>query len=261
MIIFANGAVKSGSTWLFQIVLELTGFGPPPASYANPAWTSRPVYSIDPSRLNEFLISYKNESGNILSKNHFSSKEERDCLLSQHSVRVLNIRRDIRDVVVSAYYHNQIKTGEKMDFKTYYWNQARFFVPRSLDYQIIWNIHSRRYLSLEYASLLSNFSHEVEKMARFLDISVSNPKIERIRQVTTPESLNQRYGFSDFNRARKGIVGDWQNHLDKEIENDIRMIQLKTQNPLHHLALTGSPMIRHLCRRWRFILKEHPAAK
>jgi hypothetical protein len=44
MLVFANGAVKSGSTWLLHIARELTGFGPPPERYANPKWTSQPVY-------------------------------------------------------------------------------------------------------------------------------------------------------------------------------------------------------------------------
>jgi hypothetical protein len=30
MLVFANGAVKRRSTWLFHIVWELTGFAPPP---------------------------------------------------------------------------------------------------------------------------------------------------------------------------------------------------------------------------------------
>lgn len=29
MLVFANGAVKRRSTWLFYIVWELTGFAPP----------------------------------------------------------------------------------------------------------------------------------------------------------------------------------------------------------------------------------------
>lgn len=256
MLIFANGAVKSGSTWLFHLARELTGFGPPPDRYANPKWHSQPVYSIDQEQLAAFLGDAAVSATNLLTKNHFGAKHDRDRLLAQPQVRVLNIRRDVRDVIVSAYYHGSPNQTIAVDFQTYYWPRGRQLAQRVLDYQIIWDVRSPRYLCFTYETLVENFPGEVSRLGHFLGVPLTPKEIERIRQATSPATLNERYAFSDFNRFRAGRVGDWQHHFDDSSAADLAAIIKRSRQPLHRLALTGPRVIRRLCRPWRQLVPD-----
>src|SRR5690606_36975030 len=134
MLIIANGAFKSGSTWLYNILLELTGFPPPPPEYLNPTWRNP---SIAPEQLAP-LLKTLTPTTDYLVKNHFGRPFERDLLLSSPHVRVLDIQRDLRDVVVSAYYHVQRKEGYAGDFATYYWEQGRTTAQEVMKYRALW---------------------------------------------------------------------------------------------------------------------------
>lgn len=252
MIILANGAVKSGSTWLFHIARELTHFGPPPARYANPKWQSQPVYSIDQSKLGTFLRDGEVVGCDMLAKNHFGGRQERDLLLSLPFLRVLNITRDIRDVVTSAYHHGRLAQKNLDDFTSYYWRRGRIVAQKVMDYQIIWDVHSTRYLCVSYEELLANFSGEVERIGLFLGQPPTAADIERIYQATSPSALTANYGFSDLNRYRSGTSGDWRNHFDKDCEADLALLIQRSRHPFHRLALTGPAFLRRLCKPWRF---------
>jgi len=251
MLIFANGAVKSGSTWLFHIARELTGFGPPAAHYANPKWTSMPVYSIDQTKLASFLADPEARAVDCLSKNHFGNRNDRNLLLADPSVRVLNIRRDVRDVLVSAFYHGRTDQALPGDFAAYYWTEGRRLAQRVLDYQIIWDVRSLRYCCLTYETLLTDFAGEVSRLGRFLELMPGPAEIERIHQATSPAVLCARYPFSDFNRFRRGQARDWQNHFDQAMVADIAALIRRSRHPLHRLALGRSGWLRRLCRPWR----------
>ncbi len=258
MLVFANGAVKSGSTWLFHIVRELTGFGPPLARFANPKWTNQPVYSIDQTRLAAFLNDAEVRAADRLAKNHFGGRAERDRLLADPLVRVVNIRREIRDVLVSAFYHDQTSQSPLRDFADYYWTEGRRLAQRVLDYQIIWAVRSPRYCCLTYEALLTDFAAEINRLGKCLEIALSPAEIERIRQSTSPAALNAQYPFSDFNRFRRGQVGEWQSHFDAAMAADVAAISRRSRQPLHRLALTGPRVARRLCRPWRSLLPDEP---
>lgn len=252
MLLFANGAIKSGSTWLFHLARELTSFGPPPAHYANPKWTSQPAYSIDQTRLAEFLSDAQIGARDVLSKNHFGALHERKLLLTHPQVRVLNIRRDVRDVVVSAYSHDGSDRPPSDDFPTYYWARGRQVAQRVLDYQIIWDVRSPRYCCLTYEGLVADFASEAGRLARFLGLAPTSTDLERVRQATSPTALSARYPFGDFNRFRSGQAGEWWSHFDAVMTEDVAQIIRRSRHPLHRLALVGPARIRRVCRWWRF---------
>jgi hypothetical protein len=258
MIVVANGAFKSGSTWLFHIARELTGYGPPPAQYAALNWTSHPVYSVEPPLLAPFLDDVGSGSANVLTKNHLGAKAQRDLLLRHPQVRVLNITRDIRDVVVSAFYHRWEPVGVRdnerfADFRSYYWQKGRLLAKHVLSYQIVWDVRSQHYLCVDYATLLAGFAGEVQRIGAFLGVPPEPEEILRIQQATTPAALARRYGADsrDFNRFRKGGVGDWRNHFDEEIAADLEEIVKDTQRPLYRLALRGPGTLVRLYQSWR----------
>ena len=135
---------------------------------------------------------------------------------------------------------------------TYYWQRGRKLAQRALDYQIIWEVRSPRYLCLNYETLLADFPNEVCRIGYFLGKPPAPEEIERIRQASSHTALNEHYVFSDFNHFCTGTVGDWQNHFDEQITADLAAIIERSRHPMHRLALTGPRVIRRLCRSWLF---------
>jgi hypothetical protein len=222
MLIVSNGAFKSGSTWLYNILVELTGFPPPPAEYLNPDWRNP---SIAPEKLAALLQTITTETHYVV-KNHFGKPHERDLLLSHPEVRVLDIQRDLRDVVVSAYYHARRKEGYAADFSTYYWEEGRKTAQEVVKYHEVWAVASPQGYLSSYVRLHEQFTDEVSRIADFLNLSIDRSDIERIRQVTTLDSLRERYQEQEQTQKffRKGIVGDWQNHFDAAMLADLDKI-------------------------------------
>lgn len=125
MLIVCNGAFKSGSTWVFEIVKRITGYPLPAELYLNPRqtlpdWKENPngvVAAVNPEKLSELLASGMHHHKNLACKNHFRAKPQKDVLLQDSACKVVDIRRDIRDAIVSAYYHDQRVYRFSGDFK------------------------------------------------------------------------------------------------------------------------------------------------
>jgi hypothetical protein len=219
MLIVCNGAFKSGSTWLFNIAHDLSGGTPPPSEYLNPAWVNP---SIDPAKLNALLAALK-PSDNFVVKNHFNTREQRDALLSHPDVRVLNITRDLRDMIVSAYYHVRRVENYDGDFARYYWETGRSTMLSVQRYHRLWNTGSPQVYTASYERLHSDFAGQVREIAAFLGVTASDEQIARLHNETSLDALRARYGEGASNNKffRKGVVGDWQNHLTPDIEADI----------------------------------------
>lgn len=219
MLIVCNGAFKSGSTWLFNIAHDLSGGMPPPVEYLNPAWLNP---SIDPAKLNALLAILK-DSDRFVVKNHFNTRDQRDALLSHPDVRVLNITRDLRDMIVSAYYHVRRVEHYEGDFARYYWETGRSTMLNVQRYHRLWNTGSPQVYTASYERLHSDFSGQVREIAAFLGVPATDVQIAGLRSETSLDALRARYGEDNANDKffRKGVVGDWQNHLTPDIEADI----------------------------------------
>jgi hypothetical protein len=219
MLIVCNGAFKSGSTWLYNIVRELTGGEAPSAEYLNPAWRNP---SIDPAKLNALLAALKPED-RFVAKNHFNTREQRDALLAHPDVRVLNITRDLRDMLVSSYYHVRRVNGYEGDFARYYWETGRATMLSVDRYHRLWRVSSPHVYTASYERLHADFAGQVREIAAFLGVETTSEQITRLQGETSLDALRQRYGEAEAGNKffRKGVVGDWQNHLTPEIQADI----------------------------------------
>jgi LPS sulfotransferase NodH len=220
MLIVCNGAFKSGSTWLYNIVRELTGGEAPPAEYLNPEWRNP---SIDHSKLDALLASLR-PSDLFIVKNHFNTREQRDALLSRPDVRVLNITRDLRDMLVSAFYHVRRVDGYGGDFARYYMETGRATALAVQRYHRLWGIRSPQVYTASYERLHADFTGQVREIAEFLGVAATDDQIARLQGATSLDALRARYGDDDSGEKRffrKGVVGDWRNHMTPEIEADL----------------------------------------
>ena len=232
MLVICNGAIKSGSTWLYNILYELKTFSRPPSHYLTEASRRRSRNPcIDPTRLAEFLDREDVSHNDYLSKNHIGRIEHRDLLMSNASVYVFDIERDVRDMVVSSYYDDCNRNGYQGSFQDYYWEQGRYVADEVIRYHDKWRGAGSRFLMVSYEGLHQDFAQQVEAIAKTLSIHLTQDAIAAIRDKTSIGSLRNRYKdeklYQDDKFFRKGVVGDWQNHFDGAIAADIEAIQRK----------------------------------
>jgi hypothetical protein len=180
-----------------------------------------------------------------LSKNHLSQRCHRSLLLSHEDVFVLDIERDIRDVVVSAYYHFRRMENFDMSFETFYWEREREVARSVINHHLLWRVNSPKVYVSSYERLKLDFNLEVKRIGEFLGFDLSEQEIERIKRETAIETLKKKSGKWNAKTGRsgsgplyrKGIIGDWQNHLSPEMLEDIENIKKDMSNPFRRTLI------------------------
>jgi len=230
MVIIVNGAPKTGSTWLRHVIANMIDYVPIPDPYQNKAWGEiGALRSIAPKALKRFLNEEDYDLINYISKNHFHGQYELDLLLTFGNSKIFCIERDLKDVVVSYYYHQLRKGTLDCEFESYYWKYGRFFIQFMLEYQRVWHVsHPQIYIS-SYDALKNNFSEECYRIAGFLGVSLTEGKIKSIKNATSMESMRKKWGEDakkDEKKKffRKGIIGDWENHFNETMIQDFLLI-------------------------------------
>lgn len=227
MLIICNGAIKSGSTWLYNILVHLVECEHPPARYL----TGRSVKSpcIKPDCLAEFLAEEDIAGRNYISKNHLASPAHRDLLAAEASAYVFDIERDPRDVVVSNYYHDCFRNGYEGDFDSYYWSRGRYVAAELAAYHELWRTGSPRFYVSSYEALHRDFPAEARRIAAVFNIDLSDAAVDQLKADTSITKLrkaykdDQRYQGSKF--FRKGEIGDWKNHFEADTLADVIRLQ------------------------------------
>ena len=222
MLVLCNGAFKSGSTWIYQIVsLIIPGKPIPHAYHSSEKWHGKTIVE---DKLSEFLenVDFKNED--YVCKAHYDNEKTRDILLKASDVYILNIKRDLRDVITSAYYHFNREDRVESTFDEFYWEKGRNLIGFIKKYHDIWHpITGKIYVS-SYQLLHEEFENEVNRIFNFLNYILKPGDVDRLKKKTTME-ISQKLWNEDNKPAeerffRKGVMGDWRNHFTPEIEED-----------------------------------------
>lgn len=219
MLVLANGAFKSGSTWLYYAVGRLTGFPPPPEEFRNPSWLNS---NIDPDKLADALARLDYHVDDYMAKTHFGKPEQRDLILSYDDVYVLNIKRDMRDVVVSAYYHECRNSGYEGSFQDFYWQRGRKVAQQVADYHDVWSTESSRIHTSSFERMLEYGADELRRIGDFLGFHPTHDCLEEIRDFLQIDRVRNAtgQGHDKIPFFRKGVAGDWKNHFTAEITED-----------------------------------------
>lgn len=250
MFIICNGAFKSGSTWLFNMLrFTLPWLKILPEYQDKKAWRGE---SIAESALSQFLreVDYLNQ--NYIIKSHYYNTKTRDLLIKYKSVYIFNIKRDIRDVIVSSYYHYKREENLTQTFEEYYWQRGRELIWYLNDYHSIWAARKNKIYVSSYECLLDDFANEAQRIFGFLNYDLKPNEIESLKKRTTMEEFRKLWGEDTKPDEecffRKGIVGDWQSHFTQQIEADYNKIQRKE-------ALKKGGKLWHFLKGKRITLK------
>ena len=238
MLILCNGAFKSGSSWLHSILVELTivkkiNLQKVPLKYTNDI--NSPTTIIE-SQLSSFLINEDFTTNNYLTKSHFFKKETLNRSYPE-DVKFLFIERDMRDAIVSHYFHIQNKYRNKISFSLYY-----FFVGRYKSYEIsIFNKRCKQFMGEEnffqFSDLISDFEVTVIKIAKVIGIDdISKEEVCQIKEQTTLDKLREELKKGNINYYptnrkenwklfREGKVGGWRKYFKVKHVRDISKIE------------------------------------
>jgi len=206
-----------------------------PEGFQDPAW-SNPALKRD--LLHQFLTEGHAYRSNYLVKNHFAVAAERDAMLYYPWCKVIMTFRDIRDSVVSRYYHHR-RAGEVPadgEFLDFFWAPEAPNGTSTLDYMSryarTWNVDDEMFWKVRYEDLHADVESAVRSLAEFLGVDTAAVDLEEVIRLSLPRSQPDPTGA---HHIRTGRPGDWRNHLgDRELElidemvpDDIRDLVLR----------------------------------
>ncbi len=228
--------MKSGSTWVSNIIGSHGKWKPIANKYKNPNWSNP---SILPDNLDDLLSEKEYYNNNWYAKQHWRGKQKYSNLLNDKHIKIINIVRNLRDVLVSRYFHElrlgQTKAQSVNSF--YFEHEGKTKMKEYLSYHAFWHgpsLEKQPWLCV-YESLLLDFNTEAKGLFNFLGEPISEEEIERIKVIN---SFNNKAVTGKGEFYRKGIAGDWENHLSSELIADLETLMLDCNYP--HQKLQAS---------------------
>ena len=211
MLIVCNGAFKSGSTWVEQVVRTLVEANEIPEQYKDKNLNR----CLDIKKIDEFIN--QSLSGTYVTKSHVGNPGQ---IFSKQLVskkpKVIMISRDPRDVLVSYYFHIKNSNGMSVSLPLFYYVFGRFKLCEIARYNQRWKMFTGSdVLWLDYESMITSFNSQLKIIAEYLGVELTEKKKKEIIQETSLEELKRRSKNPDF--YRKGEVGDWANHISSKL--------------------------------------------
>jgi len=118
-------------------------------------------------------------------------------LAARQDVRVLHITRDLRDVIVSHFYHYRIQRNSDLDFSDYYWSIGRFKAHEVTIYNRTWELDSPNLFATQFGLLKSDFDDEVARIGSFIGKTLSPGEIALIAERTSLRALRKARNEED----------------------------------------------------------------
>ena len=228
MLIICNGTFKSGSSWIHAIVLELFRVKNMQLSEIPIIYNSNlksPTRILE-KKLSLFLNNEEYIKSTYVTKAHYFSKStlEREYL---ENVKFIFIERDVKDAIVSHYYHfnNYRKIG--FDFSVYF-NLIGVFKAYEMclfNQRCKANFNANLFFSFE--DFKSSFLSSVKQLCALLEIKdltdLELLEIQKNTSLNTMKGIAKKGGNQYYPELkgdshklfRKGNVGDWKEHFSK----------------------------------------------
>lgn len=238
MLVVSNGIVKSGSSWLTLIAGRLVDFDDLPDQFRESAWEN--VSLIRP-RLREFLHDGHADQGTYLVKNHFALSGERNVMLFSRSCKVIMTFRDMRDSVVSRYFHYKRigEIDEADSFLDFFWSPEPPNGRQTLEYMTTyvgtWDLEDDSLWKVRYEELHTDLEETIRSLASFLEVDPAAVDFDDVVRRSEPRAQTQPNGNAHI---RAGRPGDWQNYFG---ELELEYLHAMVPERIHHLVLVDGP--------------------
>lgn len=242
MVIVCNGAFKSGSTWLYLIIAELMKLkGLSWNSDVSDRWVSKKNSSFlfTDSSVNHALQFYLKKKGHFLTKTHLLNKRSYKILAGNRSenLKVLFIKRNIGDAIVSHYNHVITQTEKDMTFDEYFRFIGRYKAKEIISFQENKNKYLPYAIELSFERLKDDFENQVSRIANYLGLDVSYDEIETLKDKTSIGTLKEKAKKGDLKQYsedpskasklfRSGTVGESENFIKPQQRKELERIEL-----------------------------------
>ncbi|XP_068161581.1 sulfotransferase 2B1-like [Antennarius striatus] len=146
--------------------------------------------------------------------------------------KVIYVKRNPKDVMISAFHYfgkipHYKDPGTLTEFLHKFLDGSKLPYGSWFDHVKSWmNVEDKeRIIYLNYEDMVQNLEDSVASIAKFLDKSLDTEVIEKIAKKCLFKNMKNRLSNNSTNPSidermaelfRKGIVGDWKNHLSEE---------------------------------------------
>ncbi len=242
MLIICNGTFKSGSSWIYEIISKLLQYNEIKIENLGSVYTNNinSPTSIIESKLDSFLKNESYKKKNYLTKSHFFSNNTLSKKYD-NSIKFIFISREIKDAIISHYFHFCLQYKIVLNFNFYYKLIGRFKA-----YEIyLYNHRCKKYFSkkyhFSYNDFLINFEEAVIRLS--LTLNLSPPSKSQLVEIKKETSINEmrkkikkgklKYTpfFSSKNSKdswmlfRKGVKGEWKRFLSSKQKTELERIE------------------------------------
>ena len=239
MLLLCNGPYKSGSTWLYNLIREISSAQLPPEELCNPDWKHS---SIRFSEIITFAKSEKGRKSTYLSKHHF--RPEQVYQLAKHApdeILFFSIERELSDALVSAWYHYQNQNQTELSFPAFYWRFGRFNSLGIIRHNLAMrSLAKDKACILRYEKLLEKPQDEVNRLISFLGKFAITTDPQLILKATSIDRLRSKYdGSSVVNGKaffRSGISGEGEKYVTGGMAKDLDRLQRARRDSLFQRA-------------------------
>lgn len=212
MWIVANGALKSGSTWIFQLLATAAETSRPPNKFQEPGWQNA---SVARGQVNQAAAFIGPAPAIYVTKQHWA--RENSYLLGKEGVKVINIVRDMRDVVVSRYHHDVRAFGFTGGMDVFLHKRMEDMVAENVHYHSYW-INSNyankdTYYVTSYEYLLDEYEKAATALFDFCDFGISPKSFQKTLDANLFAN-KPKTGDGEF--FRKGKAGTFSDDLTPE---------------------------------------------
>ncbi len=232
-ILFIAGLPKSGTTWVRAQLARVPGYN------------IRPV--DDPERVTErhdiceSVFTSLPKCGYSIVKLHTRYTPENFAIIKKHVPKFIVMIRDLRDMCVSRYFHIKHEKAHR-HFDLYNRESEEEGLAHCIevieDEYIAWvrdwvqayKHHPETILLITYEELNQSPFSTFKKICDFYRLPVSNDFIREMaesklrRAQNLGEQLQKSVGLRTTSTARKGVVGDWQNHFSDQHKQKFKAI-------------------------------------
>jgi hypothetical protein len=236
MWVIANGAPKNGSTWITQILTATNRFRPVPDDLRRPGWKNSSVANHD---VEEAVRRLASADAPYLTKQHWHAQESGDSpaisgILRHPGVRMLNITRDVRDMIVSRFHHATRLEKFRGTLSTFVFQNSADIIRGQAAYQKYWiehpDMNTRNYWITTYEHLTAHHRAEADSLFEFVGVPITDE--QRATSFERTQFAARHAVSSQF--FRKGKVFGFQDELTEaeadyllDIARDCGLVDVK----------------------------------
>lgn len=221
-VLFIAGLPKSGTTWVSTQLVKIPGY--------NMRYINDPQGKTKDHDISDGVFSSLPRYGYSVVKLHTRYTKENYDIINKHVPKFIVMTRDLRDMCISRYYHvinekehrhHDLYTKNTLDDSLMHCIDTigDEYVPWVRDWERVAREYPNKILLITYEELNLTPINSYKKILKFYDIpfnedlvrQLSESKLKKVKNLK--KELTKSVGLGTTSTARKGIIGDWKNHL------------------------------------------------